>query len=217
MKAGQKDYEFPHCAKTERKLQFSRHSQMSKRIKRGGKIALSQLKSDKPVPRFDSINLLLVILFIGSLSLMVWEIKIYQKAFVPLKIPFVIWLLTGLISIPILRKHATDYLETANILLQSFYGLVTFGGISVSIFMLSNFYFADNEKFVVNERIISTGTLGTSRGCRQPFIIINHDGQEKQLVFYCGTPVEKYKSIDLTLSQGLFGFEIVTNSVFKID
>lgn len=188
---------------------------MSKRIKRSGRIALSQLKADKPIPRFDSINLLLVILFIGSLTMMVWEIKIYQKTFVPFKIPFGIWFLTGLISIPILRKHAADYLETGNILLQSFYGFVTFGGISVSIFMLANFYLADKETFVVNESIISTGTLGTSKGCRQPFIMVNHDGLEKQLVFYCGTPVDKFKSIDLTISKGLFGFEIVTNSEFK--
>jgi hypothetical protein len=193
-----------------------KQSRMSKRLKKGGKIALNQLKSDKPNQRFDSINLLLGILFIGSLALLVWEISIYHKTFIPLKIPFLIWLLTGFIFFLILKSRLTEYLKTGNIFLQIFYCLVTFGGLSVSVFMLPNYYLADKEKFVVNEMIISTGSLGSSKGhCRQPFIIINHAGLEKQLVYYCDTPVEKYQSVDLTLSKGLFGFEVVITSEFK--
>lgn len=189
---------------------------MSKGIKKGGRILLNKLKSDKPNPRFDSINLLLVILFIGTMALMVWEINIYQKTFIPLKIPFLIWLLTGFIFFLILKSRLAEYLETGNILIQTFYCLATFGGLSVSAFMLPNYYLADKEKFVVNERIILTGSLGSSKGqCRQPFIIINHDGLEKQLVYYCDTPVENFQSVDLTLSKGLFGFEVVINSEFK--
>jgi hypothetical protein len=172
----------------------------------------------KPVAKFNSINLLLTTLFIGSLVLTVWEIRIYQKTFIPLRIPLLIWLLTGLVFLPILRKTLATYLETVHLLLQMFYSLVTCGGLVVCAFMLSNYYLADKEIFVENERIISTGHLGSSRGhCQQPFIIIHHNDQEKQLVYYCDTPVEKYQSVDLTLSKGFLGFEIVRNTEFKND
>lgn len=167
---------------------------------------------------FQSANLLLASIFIGSIFLIVWEIKIYQKTFVPLKIPFLIWLLTGLILTPILRKTLAVYLETNNMILQLVYSIMTCGGLLVSAFMLPNYYMANKETSVINKRIISTGSLGSSKGgCRQPFIVINYDGLEKQLVYYCSTKVDQYQSVDLTISQGFFGFDIVRSSELKKD
>jgi hypothetical protein len=167
---------------------------------------------------FQSANLLLSSIFIGSIFLIVWEIKIYQKTFIPLKIPFLIWLLTGLLLTPILRKKLAVYLETNNILLQIVYSIMTCGGFLVSAFMLPNYYMANKETSVINKRIISTGSLGSSKGgCRQPFIIINYDGLDKQLVYYCGIKVDQYQSVDLTISKGFFGFDIVRSSELKKD
>jgi hypothetical protein len=107
------------------------------------------------------------------------------------------------------------YLMTTNLFLQMLYNIVTFGGLIISGFMLANFYFADKAETVINKKIISIGHLNSLSGCGRSFIIINYNGQEKQLVYYCDTQVELYKTVYLTISQGLFGFDIVRKSEFK--
>ena len=66
-----------------------------------------------------------------------------------------------------------------------------------------------------NEKIIVTGTMGTRY--RQPYIIINYHDNEKQLPYFYGMQIELYKSVDLTIAKGLFGFDILVKSELKTD
>jgi hypothetical protein len=148
------------------------------------------------------------------------EINIYQKTFISFKILFSIWILTGLIITPFLKKILTIYFATPFLFLQLIYNVVTWGGLVVFSFMWTNYNFSDRAKIMTNEKIISTGHFargGRGSHCEQPYIIINYKGQDKQLVYYCGTDVEYYKSVDLTISKGLFGFDIVIKSNLKTD
>jgi hypothetical protein len=190
---------------------------MTQKIKRGGRQFLAQQKLKQTIPHFTLVNGILGTLFIGSLLLTIWEIDIYQKTFIPLKIPFLIWVLTGLVLTPFMRRTLTIYFTTPFLFLQIVYNVVTWGGLVVTIFMLANYYLADKTTIAVNEKIISTGHLARgSRGhCEKPFIIINYNGQEKQLVYYCDIQVEKYNSVDLTIAKGFLGYDIITTSDLK--
>jgi hypothetical protein len=167
------------------------------------------------IHHFKFINGILAGLFIGSLTLTIWEVDVYEKTFIPLKIPLLVWIITGVVFTPFLRKKLSIYLMTTNLFLQMFYNIVTFGGLVISGFMLANFYFANKAETVINENIVSIGHLNSRSNCGRPFIIIDYNGQKKQLVYYCDMKVELYKTVDLTISQGLFGFDIVRNSEFK--
>ena len=85
-------------------------------------------------------------------------------------------------------------------------------------FMWLNEHLCAKETRVVNEKILSTGHLAQRRNsCSQPYIEVVYKGQEKQLEFDCDTPVENYKSVDLTIARGLFGFDILLQSKLKAD
>ena len=63
-------------------------------------------------PYQKTVSTLLSILIIGALMLFTWEVNIYQHTFIPFKIPFAIWILTGLAVTPFLRKiHAIYFIE----------------------------------------------------------------------------------------------------------
>ena len=192
---------------------------MSKKIKKGGRQFLAQQKAKQGIPHFKIVNTILVTLLIISLLLTFWEINIYQKTFIPFKIPFLIWVLTGLILTPFMTRILTIYFTTPFLPLQIVYNIVTWGGLTVTIFMLANYYFAEKTTVVITEKIISTGHLarGLRGHCEKPFIIINYDGQEKQLIYYCDTQVEKYSSVVLTIASGFCGYDIITNSDLKMD
>ena len=190
---------------------------MTQKIKKGGRQFFAQQKLKPKIPHFKLINGILATLFICSLLLTIWEINIYQKTFIPLKVPLLIWLLTGLAFTPFFKRILTIYFMTPYVFLQIVYNIVTWGGLFVSAFMLTNYYLSDKQVIVVNEKIFSTGHLARgSRGtCEQPYIIINYNGQEKQLVYYCGTQVELFKSVDLTISKGFLGYDIAKSSDLK--
>ncbi|TKK64088.1 hypothetical protein FC093_23325 [Ilyomonas limi] len=192
---------------------------MTKKIKKGGRQFFAQQKLKQTIPHFKLFNGVLATFFFGSLLLTIREINIYEKTFIPFKIPFFIWVFTGLVFTPFFKRILTVYFTTPFLFLQIVYNIVTWGGLFVSAFMFANYYLADNKTIVINEKIISTGHLarGERGTCEEPFIIINYNGQEKQLVYYCDTQVEKYKSVDLTIAKGFLGYDIVTNSDLKIN
>lgn len=192
---------------------------MTQKIKKGAREYFAQRKPKQTIPHFKLINGVLVTLFLGSLLLTIWEINVYQKTFIPFKVPFLIWILTGLAFTPFLKRTLTVYFTTPFLFLQIVYNVVTWGGLFVSAFILTNYYGAEKATTVVNEKILLTGHLakGLKGHCEQPFIIINHNGAEKQLVYYCDTPVENYKSVDLTIAKGFWGYDIVVQSDFGTD
>lgn len=154
-------------------------------------------------------------LFMGSIALIAWEADIYDKTFIPLKIPLTIWFFSGFVFTLILKRTLAIYIMATSLFLQIFYNLVTWGGLITSAFILTNYYFASKAEAVINENIISTGHLNSRSGHGRPFIIINHNEQEKELVYNWKIQVELYKTVDLTISHGLFGFDIIRYSEFK--
>ena len=106
---------------------------------------------------------------------------------------------------------------TPFLFLQIVYNLVTWGGLFVSAFMFANYYLSEEPTIVVYEKLVSTGNFGKGRRgtCEQPFIIINYNGQEKQLIYYYGIQVKLFRSVELKISKGFFGYDIARSSNFK--
>jgi len=190
---------------------------MAQKIKRGARQFFAQRKPKQTIPHFKLINGILATLFIGSLLLTIWEINIYQKTFIPFKVPCLIWILTGLAFTPFMKRTLAIYFSIPVLFFQIIYNVVTWGGLFGSAYILVNYYLAEKESIMINEKILSTGHLarGSKVHCEQPYIIINYNGQDKQLVYYCGTQVESYKSVDLTIAKGFWGYDNVVLSNFR--
>jgi hypothetical protein len=174
------------------------------------------VKDVKVRRHFKLFNTLLFLLFPFGIGLAVWEIDIYRNTFIPFAIPLLIWFLTGIVVTPRLRKFMDTYFGES-VLFQALYNIVSFGSIVVWLFMWLNYHFTVGETTMVNEKIISTGTLakGEFGSCEQPYAIINYKGNTKQIIFYCGQQVELYKSVQMIIRRGLFGFDVTLKSDLK--
>jgi len=76
--------------------------------------------------------------------------------------------------------------------------------------MALNFYCTDANPTSLSLIINDKGILAKGRsGCGEPYVIVKHDNFEKQIVLPCGTSTDGFKTIDLTLRKGLFGFDII--------
>jgi hypothetical protein len=177
---------------------------------------LSELKARYPNYIFKS-NLLGA-LFLAGLVLTILEINIYRVTLISIYIPLSIWLLTGIIVVPFFKRIFDIYCFNpyspgrTPIFFHYLFNIVSFGGIVVFLFMWSNLTFNDKSKSVLTLPIVSYGHLAKSReNCGKPYVHIYYKGGEKELVFPCGTDVEKFNSVYVEIAKGLFGFDVITN------
>jgi hypothetical protein len=180
------------------------------------KKALAELKAKYPYYNLKS-NLL-GLLFLVGLILTIWEIYIYRVTFISVYVPLCIWILTGLLMTPIFRKTFNIYCfnpytpERTPMFFHYFYNIVSFGGVLMFLFLWANQTFNDKSKRVITVPIVSYGHLAQSRrGCGAPYAHIIYKEKEKELIFPCGTEVEKYSSVYVETAKGLFGFDVITN------
>jgi hypothetical protein len=149
-------------------------------------------------------------LFITGIILMVWEIFIYRRTMIGLKIPLIIWLTPGLFLSPILfnKINNIDGMK-ANIILHYILHTVMTGSIILFCFMALNYYLGDSKITEKRFEVIKTGNLA-GRGEEQ-YVVINYDGFKKQLVFKNTQDqnVLSAKSVKLIVRRGLFGFDVL--------
>ncbi|RCW91993.1 hypothetical protein [Winogradskyella arenosi] len=95
--------------------------------------------------------------------------------------------------------------------------VIGFGFITCSIFMLSNYYFADQNTRTESYEIIRTSSLASGGkyriDVRTPTFRINYNGKIKELVFSSEFYEKRnfYNNVELDIRQGLFGFDILEN------
>jgi hypothetical protein len=180
------------------------------------KKALNELKAKYPHYNLKS-NLLGGLFLIGA-TLTILEIYIYRVTFISVYIPLSIWVLTGLSITPIFKKIFNIYCfnpytpERTPMFFHYLFNIVSFGGILVFLFMWTNQTFNDKSKTVITLPIVSYGHLAKSkRSCGEPYGHIIYKEKEKELIFPCGTAIERYSSIYIEVAKGLYGFDIITN------
>jgi len=194
----------------QRRESFNRHQQQLR----------TELKAKYPNYNFKS-NLLGALFFVGS-ALTIWEIYIYEVTFISVYIPLNIWLLTGVIITPLFKKTFNIYCfnpytpGNTHLLFHYFFNIVSFGGIVVFLFMLTNQAFRGQSESQLYVPIISYGQLATSsNSCGNPYVHIIYKEEEKELIFPCGTPVEKSRRVRINVSKGLWGFDVIKDQTLE--
>lgn len=156
------------------------------------------------------INFILTILFLGGIILTVFEINIYRDTIISWIIPTSIWLLSGLIFIPITSKLLKKYYDTKAFFWQMIFNIGAFGGLLAYSFIALNYYFPTDKEVHNKVQIIKTGHLAKGRhGCGNPYADVRINGVNKELIFPCDFKIEKYNYVLLTVKTGLLGFDII--------
>lgn len=169
-------------------------------------------------PRYNFKSNLLGGLFLLGIGLTMWEIHIFDLTFISLYIPLTIWILTGIIMTPVFKKTFNIYCFNqytpgrTPLFFHIFFNVVSFGGISVFLFMWTNQSFSDKAKSVITLPIISYGHYAKKRNsCGAPYGHIVYKGLDKKIDFDCDIEIEKYSRVYIETSKGFFGFDIITN------
>lgn len=127
------------------------------------------------------------------------------------------WVLTGLLITPVFKNIVNIYCFNpytpgrSPVFFHVLFNTVSFGSILIFLFMFINKTFSSPTKTVVTLPIVSYGHFAkTGKNCGQPYANVIYKDEEKELVFYCGTEIEKYKSVYVEIAKGFFGFEVIT-------
>jgi hypothetical protein len=146
-----------------------------------------------------------------SILLLLWQILIFRKTFIEVKIPLMLMIVSGLLIFALFRNKIADLLKLSPTLFwQAVHSVIIFGGFSVFIFMASNFYFASNSSKDLDLMVVKIGQLGKGRrGCGEPYALVFYNNFEKQLVFPCDKDLEGVKQVRVRVVKGLFGYLVV--------
>ena len=160
-----------------------------------------------------------IIFFLGAI-LMVFQIKIYRITIIDWLIPASVIIAVGIISFLIdfkNYKRTYDYSGVELYLYSWMHYIIGFGFILCSVFMLTNYYFADqnvkSETYKIIDRTWLPKRLGKYGSENQPVFIINYKGKRKELVFYSQfyEKMNSYTSVEFEVRKGFFGFDILEN------
>jgi hypothetical protein len=156
-------------------------------------------------PKFKiaTLNTLFTVLFLVGLILTVMEIELYRDTFITPAIPTLIWLFPGLVAMPLLPQILERCINTSSTLLQAIYNFGTWGGFIAYAFMALNYYFTNGNVSTEKLVIQSTSYLAKgTHGCGNQVVTIRYEGVEKDLIFPCDVPIEKYKDVELKITNG---------------
>jgi hypothetical protein len=159
-------------------------------------------------------------LFFIGLVLQLLAIYLFRVTFISLEFSLGIYLGAGLVGYFFTRKMIS---KTGKRMLQHFtamlYACVIFGGSAISLFLATNYYFAPNQIIEESHTVIKTGSLAKgSRGkCNEPYVVVQRKGVEKQIIFKCEftEQIAASKSIQLALSKGFLGFDIIRGKMLE--
>jgi len=160
-------------------------------------------------------------LFMLGLVLTIWEIYLYRLTIINLKIPLTIWLIPGLFMTPLLYNKMNNIDgKKGHWILHYLCHTVMTGGIILFIFMALNFYLADKTIVEKRFKVLRTSSMSGPTGHRnerQPYVVINYSGFEKQLIFSNQEMkiVLPSKSVRLKIRNGFLGFDILES--YKIE
>lgn len=169
-------------------------------------------------PHYVLKSILLGVLFFTGAALAIWGIEIYRVTFISAKILTLVWVITGVLITPLFKKTFNIYCFNpytpgySPVFFHVLFNTVSFGSILIFLFMFINQTFGSPHKTVITLPVVSYGHFAkTGSNCGKPYANVLYKGQEKELVFDCDTKIQNYKSVQLQISTGLFGFNVITN------
>jgi hypothetical protein len=154
---------------------------------------------------------------------MIWQVNIFRNTIIDLKILIGIILVVGILTLLVDFKNyekTYDYSGIELYIYSSMHYIFGFGFIACSIFMLTNFYLADETPVKQTYEIMDRSSLSGRKyhlDERKPTFDINYNGKIKELVFphkYYEN-MEFYSNVELEIWKGYFGFDILKNKTLK--
>ncbi|WP_423149736.1 hypothetical protein [Rubrolithibacter danxiaensis] len=133
-------------------------------------------------------------------------------------VPTSIWFLTGLIATPFTSTYLSEYYKTTNFFLHAVFNICTWGGLVICAMMIINYNFPTGAETQIKVKALNYGHLAKGKsGCAVPYVDVNIKGLNKELIFPCDFEVEKYKSVNVTIQEGFFGIDILTEKKIMVD
>lgn len=155
-------------------------------------------------------NIILALLFFASMGLAIWGINIYRLTIVPFRYLFQIVAISTLVTLPVILFVLKPTYNFFWIFLTS---TAIGGGTSYFVFLYINSIYSNAEISKQDFSIVKTGTLakGKSSSCGSPFVVVDFNGVEKELIFFCEYEkiIKSFSKVRLEYSEGFFGFEII--------
>jgi hypothetical protein len=153
---------------------------------------------------------IITFLFLASIGLTIWAIRIYRLTIIDTKYLFAAAAFGTIIAFAIIIfRHKSTY----SIFWTFIISIAIGGGFFYFGLLYLNQGFASKETLTDDFQIIETGNLGRGRKsrCFQPYTVIDFKGTQKQLVFYCEyeKTIKNYSKVSVTYSKGLFGFDVI--------
>lgn len=154
-----------------------------------------------------------LIFFLGII-LMLFEILIYRKTFIDAYLLISIILAVSILAFYFNNQHYKKTYSIKGNFYPIIHNLFSYGFISSYVFLATNYYLAEkkttNYKFKIKEKS-SMPDSKYSRSERQPLVIFDYFGFEKELVFHF-SDTEKVNSADIvkvSIKKGALGFDIL--------
>ena len=152
---------------------------------------------------------------------MVWQISIFRNTIIDLIIPIGIILLSAIVAFILDFKNYKTTYEYSGFwlyLYSTMHYIIGIGFITSSVFILTNYYFADQNVKTESYEIIDRYELGAGGGRKishgpKPVFVINYKGKKKELVFYNQYlgKMSSYRTVEFETRKGLLGFDILEN------
>lgn len=142
--------------------------------------------------------------------LIYWAIEIFQNTFIDWKILVPPIILGTVIFTTVCWRMLTK--TGYSLWAKVFIGCVCGSGISHFGFLYLNQKFEQTEIHTQTFTITKKGTLAKGKnGCNQPYIVINFDGLDKEIPFYCQMydQVQKSSTVKISYTMGLFGYNVI--------
>jgi len=164
------------------------------------------------------------IIFFTGLVAMIWEIHIYRQTIIDLRILLEIVLLVGFLTMFFSLndfQKLFKYSRKSSLYFWTFFqSTVSWGFLTCSVFMFTNYYMASKESnkqmFDIVERSSMSGRK-YHREERKPTFSIMYNGKLKKLVFdhKFYEKINTYQSIELEIRKGYFGFDVLKNKILN--
>lgn len=84
--------------------------------------------------------------------------------------------------------------------------------------MIINYHHPKSAETRIKVQVLNSGHLAKGKsGCATPYVDVNIKGLNKELIFPCDFESEKYKFVNVTIKEGFFGIEILTDKIALVD
>ena len=168
-------------------------------------------------------NIFYLVVFFTGLILTIWEISIFRKTVVPINL--LLLLVIGIGSLATFfdcKNYKNTYdLEGWKLYFFAFMqNTLSWGLIVCSILILSNYYFSTSEITERSCKIIERSSMPGSKGNRnkrKPLVLIDYEGEMKELVFSHRhyEELNDYKYVNINTKKGFVLWDIIVHQELK--